>query len=119
MPTFTPYDSSSLGPSRAAGMDYAADLAQVGSKRNTTDYNIKMGLSNYGFGTPKGQQGTLPALQSSIGAAGQESSGAGDLAVQMAKTQHLAQNADITTQFQRAQTDLQRQQVYAAMGLIL
>ena len=124
MATLDPYNAAALGPSAGAKMAQQADLDQYSSQRNTTDYSNKTYFSNYGFGqpgtTPGGNsQAALPKLQSSLGVAGTMGSGIGNDALTMAKTQHQAQNADITSQFQRAQDDLTRQATYAAWGLVL
>lgn len=124
MATPDPYNAAAMGPSQGGLLAKEADLNQFTSSRNNADFASKTFFSNYGFGqeqsNPGGNsQAQLPRLESSLGAAGTYGSGAGNDAISMAKTQHAAQNADITSQFQRAQDDLTRQQAYVAWGIVL
>jgi hypothetical protein len=114
MPAIQGYDPSAGGPSQSAQMDtllYQNNLADaanrtdlgIGQRRNTNDYlNV-----------------AKPRLESSLGATGQSYGTAAD----MAKTQQGIgfenAQADLQTGFDRAHMDLQRQQAFAAMGLIL
>jgi hypothetical protein len=109
-----PYDPSAGGPSQGAAMDQMAAVDKMQSAQNQTDYSQGLYQSDKQF-----NQVTFPQLQSSMGATGQFYSTARNTAEQSADRQHQFQDASLASTFNRAQIDLKRQEVFAAMGLIL
>lgn len=116
-----PYSAGSLGPSQAAQVDQTAYENTAIDTQNRSDATMQEGRLSKQF-----KDYTAPQLMSSLGASGQfYSSAAGSKpgatigAIPQAQEQYQNQYHDIETAFQRAHMELQRQQVFASMGLIL
>lgn len=108
------YDPSSGGPSQAAAIDTMAYTNNITDSANRTDLMTQQGrLTNRYTDVEK------PQLLSSLGANGQFYSSAGSKAVAQQQIGYQNQMSDLQTGFDRAHMDLQRQQAFAAIGLIL
>lgn len=109
-----PYDPSSLGPSQAAQVDLTAtnDLTTGQQQKNTLDQGRFMNQNQF-------QNVTMPGLTSSLGATGQIYGTAGQKTQGQAQLQYQNQDFGIQSAFDRAHTDMQRNQVFASTNLIL
>jgi hypothetical protein len=109
-----PYDPGSLGPSQAAGADQLAYQNSIADAANRNDLMLNKGHLQHQF-----ESISAPQLQSSLGATGQFYSTAGKKAEGEQQAEYTFQQHALDSAFNKAHMDMQRQQVFAAMGLIL
>jgi hypothetical protein len=108
------YTAASPAPGAAGQATMGEAERSVQQQRVRTDMMTALGFANTQF-----TQETMPQLRSNIGATGQFYSGARQTAEGSAQRRFKEGNYAITTQGQRMLDDLDRQRVYAAMGLII
>jgi hypothetical protein len=109
-----PYNPAALGPSQAAAMDTLAAQNNITDAQNSTDKMIQQG-----FLTQQYKDVTQPQLESSMGSAGQFYGTQARRAEGQSGVNYQNQMYGIESAFTKAHNDLQRQQVFASMGLIL
>ena len=109
-----PYDPGALGPSQGAVLDQMVYQNNITDSANRSDLLTQQGRNANQF-----KDVTAPQLESSLGATGQYYSGAARKAEGQAQLGFTNQQADLQTAFDRAHMDLQRQQAFAAIGLII
>lgn len=109
-----PYDALAQGPSQGSAIDQLTYQNNLKRSDNTADYGMaKTRLKDDYKGTIQ------PGLESTLGATGQFYSSAARKAEGTAELGYKRAGYDLWRSFDRAQKDMKRQEVFAAMGLIL
>lgn len=108
------YNPGADGPSSGAQLSQIAASNTQETTIGTADKNRKLGYLDQQYSSFD-----RPALESTLGANGQYNSGARGHAEDKLSMDFTNASGDVISAFSKAQADMQRQQVFAGLGMIL